>query len=564
MSSCSSYVTRAVSDLPLTPGALRRPFSLGVAFRLTRLAAALAAVAACQSAESGASATDSDSGHGDAHHGAPDSGDDSATPGAGDGDDANGLAVDGTVDGASDAPGDGEDPDGAADGTEADYAALFDGDVVRTITVSITAEDVAAMTADMNELAGEFGVGGFGPGGGGPGGGIPGGGIPDGAIPDGGIPDGGFPGGGPPGGGGGAIDLLARDPMWVPATVTYGDVTLEHVGFRYKGNSSLASSWSAGISKLPFRLDFDKFEDERPSTKNQRLHGFRKLTFSPGYSDASYLRDTLAGEVFADAGVPSARTAFYRVMLDVGEDPVYAGLYTVIEDPSDVMMERIFGDRDRNLYKPDGTGADWTVFNEAGFEKKNNEKVADFSDVESAITALHSDRTDADAWRAGLEATFDVSGFLRYLAVNTAIVNWDTYGAMAHNYYLYNDGVLVWIPWDNNMSLGSDLGMGGSNSVLYENTTDQWPLIRFLLDDVVYLEMFKDELSLTLQGAYDIDAFSDRAEELHALIEPHVLEEVAPYTQLTSAAAFSGSVADLIDHVTSRHAAIKTAIDADP
>ena len=61
--------------------------------------------------------------------------------------------------------------------------------------------------------------------------------------------------------------------------------------------------------------------------------------------------------------------------------------------------------------------------------------------------------SNAEAWRAGLEAVFDVDGFLNWLAVNTVIQNWDTYGLMSHNYYLYNDpisGLLTWIPWDNN------------------------------------------------------------------------------------------------------------------
>jgi hypothetical protein len=42
-------------------------------------------------------------------------------------------------------------------------------------------------------------------------------------------------------------------------------------------------------------------------------------------------------------------------------------------------------------------------------------------------------------WEKDLEPEFDVDGFLKYLAVNTTIQNWDTYGRMTHNYYLYND-----------------------------------------------------------------------------------------------------------------------------
>jgi hypothetical protein len=136
----------------------------------------------------------------------------------------------------------------------------------------------------------------------------------------------------------------------------------------------------------------------------------------------------------------------------------------MIEDPADgAMLDAQFGSRRGNLYKPEGPGADWTSFVAEGFVKKTNERAADFSDVKRAVDALHAPRGDAVAWRAGLEAAFDVDLFLRWLAVNTSIGNWDAYGAMAHNYYLYGDpsqgGRLRWIPWDNNFAFG--MGRGG-------------------------------------------------------------------------------------------------------
>jgi len=45
------------------------------------------------------------------------------------------------------------------------------------------------------------------------------------------------------------------------------------------------------------------------------------------------------------------------------------------------------------------------------------------------------------------------------LAINTTIVNFDTYGWVTKNHYLYQDladnGRLVFIPWDYNLSLSS-------------------------------------------------------------------------------------------------------------
>ena len=50
------------------------------------------------------------------------------------------------------------------------------------------------------------------------------------------------------------------------------------------------------------------------------------------------------------------------------------GLYTMIEDPSDDMLEAQFGDDSGNLYKPDGEGAKWARFVQDSFVKKTNER----------------------------------------------------------------------------------------------------------------------------------------------------------------------------------------------
>jgi len=52
-----------------------------------------------------------------------------------------------------------------------------------------------------------------------------------------------------------------------------------------------------------------------------------------------------------------------------------------------------------------------------------------------------------------------MESFLKWLAINTTIVNFDTYGWVTKNHYLYQDladnGRLVFIPWDYNLSLSS-------------------------------------------------------------------------------------------------------------
>ena len=67
-----------------------------------------------------------------------------------------------------------------------------------------------------------------------------------------------------------------------------------------------------------------------------------------------------------------ARSAFYRVYLDIGDGngPTYAGLYTMVEDLSNKFLDSQFKDDSGNLYKPDGQAATWSTFSEEDFIKR--------------------------------------------------------------------------------------------------------------------------------------------------------------------------------------------------
>jgi spore coat protein H len=471
-----------------------------------------------------------------------------------------------------------------------DYALLFDADVVHPIEISIAPADYAAMQSNLAELLGDRAFGGAGPQAGGAGGAFPPPGADAGAFapgegfpapggnfpaPPGGTPDGGADVRGP--GNGGAVRLLAEDPMYVAVEVRFEGGVWTKVGMRYKGNSSLAAS--GGQGKLPFRLDFDEFEEQFPQIENQRFHGFDELTFASNWNDDSQLRECFATELLRDRGVPAARCAFYRVSIDVGEGLEYWGLYSALEDPSDAMIESQLGGGDGNLYKPDGTGANWVSFASEGFPKKTNEAAADWSDVERAIAALHADRSDAAAWRRNFEASFDVERFLTWLAINTSMVNWDSYGGLAHNYYLYGQpalgGALQWLPWDHNLSMQSGGGPRGPVAAVdqsaraelfHESVGAEWPLISILLADPVYAQLYRDELATSISGLFEVSAAAPRLRALHELIAPHITGEYAEtstHTTVGSAAAFADSVdgaSGLVAHFAARRERVLEAL----
>ncbi|MCY1059407.1 CotH kinase family protein [Nannocystis sp. SCPEA4] len=463
---------------------------------------------------------------------------------------------------------------------EPDYEQAFPQDRVARLDITIAPADWQAMLADMTDMAGEFGTG-MGPG---PGMEMP---MPDPSACEGlaagdaceaefmgqmitgsctdfmgtlvCLPEG-LPG--PGMGGGGGTDLLSRTPIYVECEVASGEGRWKHVGIRFKGNSSLAMSWSQGVYKLPLRLNFDKFEDDYPEIENQRFYGFESLSLSNGSMDGSLLRDKLGTDLFADAGIPAPATAFYRIFIDHGEGPQYFGLYTGIELPEDEsFLDRRFGGHDGNLYKPDGAAARWDVWDPETLGKENNEEAADYGDAQALFDALHADRDDAAAWRDGLAARVDVDGFLHWLALNAVIEDWDVYGRMSHNYYMYADPAdgarFQWIPWDHTFAFNTGgQGIGGQAvSLAMDEIGEEWPLIRFLLDDPVYRERYLQFVEQAAASEYTPSAMGPRFAAAHALIAPYVVGaegEQPGYTFIASEAAFTATLDELLAHVEQR------------
>lgn len=459
-----------------------------------------------------------------------------------------------------------------SDDVDPDYATVFPQDQVNRIEIAISAENWASMNADMTEMMGEFGSGdmAMGPGG-----------RPqmgDGELPEqpegerppfrgnqDNPPEGGFRG--QPGGqglpGAGNLDFTEENPIWVTATITFEGQTWEHVGIRFKGNSSLRSAWSSGSLKIPFKLDFDQFEDDYPEIDDQRFFGFKQLSLASNFNDASFLREKVTADIFRDFGVPSAHTAFYEVYVDTGDGLAYFGLYTMVEMVEDTVISEQFDDEGGNLYKPEGNGATFAEgsFSEASFDKETNQDEDDYSDIQGLLEVLHSDLrlSDPQAWRSKLEALFDVDTFLRWLAVNTVVQNWDTYGVMSHNYFLYTDpadGLITWIPWDNNHALNG-ASRSASLSLDLTEVTDRWPLIRYLADDPVYKAQYEAYLAEVIETVFVPEEMAETYQFYHDLVADSVLKETDAATTLRSEAAFAASLAELIDHTLERVKAVR-------
>jgi spore coat protein CotH len=155
-----------------------------------------------------------------------------------------------------------------------------------------------------------------------------------------------------------------------------------------------------------------------------------------------------------------------------------------------------------------------------------------------------------------METRINMNLYLKWLAANTVMQNWDTYGRMTHNYYLYNDPVqakFVWIPWDNNESL-QDGKSGGAINMDLSGVTSQWPMISYIKTDELYYAQYKQYAKEFATTVFDPAKMTATYENYISLIRPSAVKEVTGYTFLRSGATgFDSSVSQLKQQVSSRN-----------
>jgi len=325
-----------------------------------------------------------------------------------------------------------------------------------------------------------------------------------------------------------------RDFMYVPCTVSFNGEMWKNVGARYKGNSS----FNIPGSKQSFKLDFDKYEQD------QTIHGIKKMNFHNGFKDPTMLRECLSLEMYRNAGVYAPRCSYTRVNYDLGDGqgPRYWGLFTNVEQVDKTFLtDRFTTANDGNLYKPDGPGADLTMFSQTTYEKKTNETAADYTDIIALIDLLKT-LNDATAVKTALEPILDVDNFLRFLAINNILTSWDSYAGTGHNYYIYNNpvnptqmGKPYWqyIVWDANEAFGNFIPM---NKTAYDNLNWPWdqpfamnpkPLISKVLLVPEWRMKLGEYTKQFLKDAaiFEPTAAQARADQLHAFISDAVHQD---------------------------------------
>jgi PKD repeat protein len=333
------------------------------------------------------------------------------------------------------------------------------------------------------------------------------------------------------------------DRMWadieaktqVPANAVVFGERLDNVSFSMRGQFSMRESGE----KKPWKINTDAY------IENQEFENLKQLIFINNIGDPTMIQEKLAYDLMRFAGVPASHVCYVELWIDISNDPqppIFWGIYTMIERIDRKFIANRFGQdaKDGNLYKASHAQrgpmdlkyygeniTDYPTENgQYAYGKETNEEEADYSDVIALARVIDGTTYDTpEEFAAALEEVFNVDGFLRYMAVVVATMNWDIYPYTGNNFFLFNDpvsGRFEWIPWD--LTWGGD-----ARQPLFER--DSGPAISPyapLYDRVFEVEQYRLQyaayLDLLVRVKFNEEEISRQTEALHNLIAPYVTQ----------------------------------------
>ena len=240
-----------------------------------------------------------------------------------------------------------------------------------------------------------------------------------------------------------------------PATFIFNNGTVldtvENVGFRLRGNTSRQAD------KKSFKVSFNTFE-------SQKYRGLQKMNLNGHQSDPSVSRARLAWDMLRWAGIPGSRAN--HVKLYVNGD--YFGIYANIEHIDDNFIETYFGNDEGNLYKNvypcdmayKGTDPDAykeVFWGRRAYQLRTNTERDDYADFAELVDIVNN--TPIEELECELESVLNVESFLKCIAFDVLIGNWDGPHYNKNNFYLYHNaatGKFEYIPYDLDNTLGID------------------------------------------------------------------------------------------------------------
>ncbi len=240
---------------------------------------------------------------------------------------------------------------------------------------------------------------------------------------------------------------LRQDPYtYVEASLSLDGQTLDPVGLRLKGK---IGSFRDLDAKAGFKVDFNRFDAQLT------LSGLERLNLDNMVQDPSCNHDRIAYRIYNAVGVPAPRVGYAQVRVN-GDS---FGVYALVEDYDDVLLDWAYSDPSGNLYDGDyipiGDGgyrlADFQRTMHDNFQLDEGQDVG-HEDIYQITEAL-LDSCEGEGFMDAVGAVVRLEDFAQFWAAEIWLGQWDGYAANTNNYRVYFDpadgGRARLHPWDH-------------------------------------------------------------------------------------------------------------------
>lgn len=306
--------------------------------------------------------------------------------------------------------------------------------------------------------------------------------------------------------------------------------TVENVGFRLRGNTSLYSA------KKSFKISFNTFET------GGNWYGLEKLNLNGEHNDPSVVRSKLCWDLLRDFRIPAPRSNHVRVYINGN----YYGLYISVEHVDEKFVDSRFGNNDGNLYKclwpadldylgsnPDAYKV--TVGDRRVYELKTNIQQDDYTDLAHFIDVLNN--TPDGNFLCEMEKVFNIHDYLKIIAVDIFTGNWDGYIYNKNNFYLYHNtetGKFEYIPYDLDNTYGIDwMGKNWGTRDIYDweqHGGEVRPLYTRIMDNQVLKDQYSFYVNKLTTVLTQEEVSFPKIDSIRNKIAPYILND--PYYPL--------------------------------
>ncbi|MCB2206787.1 MAG: CotH kinase family protein [Bacteroidetes bacterium] len=301
--------------------------------------------------------------------------------------------------------------------------------------------------------------------------------------------------------------------------------TIYPVGFRLRGNTSRYSQ------KKSFKVSFNRF------TSGGKYYGVEKLNLNGEHNDPSVIRSKVCWDILRKMEIPAPRANHVRVYIN----NEYYGLYISVEHIDEEFIKTRFTYNDGNLYKclyPAnlnylGSDPDLYKLGEGDrrvYELKINEETDDYSDLANFIDILNNAQNEDLV--CDLDEVFNTYDYLKVIAADILMGNWDGYIYNQNNFYLYNNtstNKIEYIPYDLDNTLGIDwIGRDWGTRDMYDwqQHGDHYrPLYERIMNNQELRDQYTFYMDQLIHETLDLDSLILAIEQGRDMIAPYLIDD---------------------------------------